>query len=82
MAKTSAAWTIAILAVVAGLIGSLLLTVTDPVAQALFDSAMWSSDTTFGSDALSWQKDAWNYWPAFILFGIMLMVWVETRQET
>lgn len=80
MARTSAAWALAIVAVVTGLVGSLLLTVMDPVMQAWFGSAMWSADTTTGSNILTWAHDTWTYWAVFILLGIMVMVWIETRQ--
>lgn len=80
MARGSAAWALAIVAVATALVGSLLLTVADPVMQALFASATYSSTTTFGSDLLSWQQDAWTFWPVIILLGIMVMVWVETRR--
>ena len=82
MARTSAAFVLTILAVLAGLVGTLLLTVTDPVMQALFGSQLWVADTAMGSDLLTWQMNVWTYWPAFILFGIMILVWVETRQPT
>lgn len=80
MARGSAAWVVAIVAVMTGLVGALILTVLDPVAQALFASSMFNSSTTYGSDALSWQQDAWTYWPAFILVGITVTVWVRTRR--
>lgn len=82
MARGSAAWVVAILAVTMGIVGSLLLTVVDPVQQQLFASGLWSSSTTYGTDALRWQRDAWMVWPAFILFGIMIEVWVHTRRAS
>lgn len=80
MARGSAAWVIAILAVTTGVIGALVLTVTDPVAQALFASPNYSSSTTYGSDLLGWLKHGWNYWPVFLLMGIGVTVWVKTRR--
>lgn len=76
----SAAYVLAIVALTAGLIGALILTVMDPIAQHLFASSLYDSSTSYGTDALSWQQDAWTYWPAFILFGIMLLVWIVTRR--
>lgn len=80
MARTSAAWVLGIVSVLAGLVGALLLTVLDPVAQALFDSGLWTADTSTGANILTWGRDVWTFWPAFILLGIMVLVWVETRQ--
>lgn len=80
MPGTSAAWVLGIVSVVTGLVGSILLTVLDPILQAFFASPSWSSSTSYGSNLLGWFQDAWTLWPAMILFGIMLLVWVETRQ--
>lgn len=80
MVDTSAAWVLGVLVVVAGLVGALLLTVTDPVMQELFASSMWDASTTTGSDTLRWQKTAWTKWPVMILIGLMLTVWIKTRQ--
>ena len=76
----SAAFVLVILALVTGLMGTLLLTVTDPVMQHLFASALWESNTEYGQNALQWQQHAWNFWPAFILLGVLTMVWVRTRR--
>lgn len=76
----SAPYILVIVALVTAIMGALVLTVTDPVMQHLFDSVMWQSDTEYGQDALQWQQHAWNFWPAFILFGILMMVWVDTRR--
>lgn len=80
MPGTSAAWVLGIVSVVTGVIGSLLLTVIDPVIQAFFASPSWTSSTTYGSDLLGWLESSWALWPALILFGIMFLVWIETRQ--
>lgn len=82
MARGSAAWVLAIVSVVTFFVGALLLTVLDPVMQAVFSSAMWSSSTSYGTDALSWQKDMWLFWPSMILLGILFTIWVKTRQPT
>lgn len=80
MADTSAAYIIGIVSITVGLIGTLLLTVVDPIMQTLFDSGLWSADTPEFSNLLVWQQDIWTYWAAFILFGIMIYVWIRTRQ--
>lgn len=82
MPGTSAAWVLGIMSVLTGVIGSLLLTVIDPVLQAFFAAPTWTSSTTFGSNLLGWLTDAWALWPALILFGIMILVWIGTRQPT
>lgn len=76
----SATYVVAIVALVAGLTGSLLLTVLDPVMQALFDSSLFTSSTKYGQDYLRWSQDAWTYWAALILVGILFMVWITTRR--
>lgn len=80
MATTSAAWVVAIMSVITGIMGSLLLTVVDPVMQAFFDSPLFTATTTYGSNWMTWAQDAWALWPSLILFGIMLFVWIETRK--
>lgn len=77
----SAAYEVAIVAVVSGLIGALIITATDPVAQAVFASSLYNScGTTYCSNTLGWMQDGWMYWPAFILFGILSYVWIKTRR--
>lgn len=80
MATGSAAWVLGILAVATGLIGSLLLTVLDPVMQTLFASPLFEGSTSFSSNALGWLMNSWTYWPVFILLGILVFVWVRTRR--
>lgn len=82
MARTSAAWVLGIVAIMTGLVGALLLTVIDPVMQAVFASSLWTADTTTGQNILTWTRDVWTYWPVFILLGILDLVWIETRQPT
>jgi len=76
----SAAWVLAIVAVVTFIIGALLLTAIDPVMQALFDSSLWVSSTADGTNALTWQQDLWAFFPVAILITILLLVWIRTRQ--
>lgn len=78
----SAAWVLAIVAVLTFIIGALMLTVVDPVMQALFDSTLWSSSTQYGTQTLGWVQDLWLYFPVFILITILLLVWIRTRQPT
>lgn len=82
MPGSSAAWTLTIIATVTGVMGALLLTVGDPIMQAFFDSPLWASDTTYGSNLLGWFVDAWALIGFVILTGIMFLVWIETRQPT
>lgn len=78
--RGSAAWVIAIVTVVALIVGSLLLTVADPVVQALFSSSMWQSTTSYGTDTLAWGKSLWTYLSLILLLGFLSMVWVHTRR--
>lgn len=80
--KGSAAWAVVIVSIVAFIVGSLLLTATDPVMQALFDSSLWSASTSDGSNALAWQKRAWMALPAMILVALLVQIWIDTRQPT
>ncbi|TQQ78601.1 hypothetical protein EGH24_13850 [Halonotius terrestris] len=76
----SAAYVITIVAALMFIVGVLVLTVTDPVLQTLFDSALWSSSTQQGSDLLRWQKAVWGFIGTAILIAITLEVWIVTRQ--
>lgn len=80
MAVGSAAWVLVVVVVVAIVIGSLLLTVTDPVAQALFDSAMWSSTTTYGTNTMAWVQELWAFMALIILIGLFSLVYIRTRR--
>lgn len=76
----SAAWLLAIVAILTFLIGALLLSSIDPVMQALFASDMWSSSTSYGTRSLGWTEDLWAFFPLAIMITILLVVWVRTRQ--
>jgi len=82
MVRRSAAWVIGIVIILAVIMGALILTATDPIMQRLFDSTLWSSTSTEGSNALSWQKAAWAFFPTAILLALLIQVWVDTRQPT
>lgn len=78
--RGSAAWVIGIVLVTAFVVGALLLTVTDPVAQALFSSSLYQSNTSYGSNALSWVKSFWQYISVILLLGFLSFVWINTRR--
>lgn len=78
--RGSAAWVVTIVVIIGFIVGALVFSVVDPVAQALFDSAIWSSDTADGQNLLSWLERSWAFAPAAVLLGLLTTVWVETRQ--
>lgn len=78
--RGSAPWVLAIVSVVALITGSILLTVTDPIAQGVFNSAMWSSSTDAGQMTLGAVVSIWTYWPLWILTGLLSLVWINTRR--
>ncbi len=82
MARNSGAYIVAIIAALMFIVGALVLTVIDPVMQALFDSATWSSSTSTGTDLLSWQQTAWRFAAAAMLIAIIMEIWIGTRQPT
>lgn len=82
MARNSAAWVVGIVAILAFLMGTLILSATDPIMQDLFDSSLWTSSTADGQNALNWQKAAWGFLSTAILIAILFMVLIETRQST
>lgn len=78
--RGSAPYVLAVVSVTAIITGAILLTVTDPVAQGLFDSPMWSSSTDAGQMTLSAMVAIWTYWPLWILTGLLSLVWITTRR--
>lgn len=78
--RGSAPYVIGIVSVVALITGSILLTVTDPIAQGVFSSPMWSSSTDAGQMTLGAIVAIWTYWPLWILTGLLSMVWIKTRR--
>jgi len=78
----SAPYTLAILLVTALVTGALLLTVTDPVMQALFGSGAYTAETANGKSLLSWMGALWSFVPAAILLMFLIKSWVDTRQPT
>lgn len=80
VARGSAAWVIAVLAVVLLLVGAMLLTVLDPVAQSVFASSLWTSSTSAGQMTQSAVENMWTYWSLFILLGLTSLVWIMTRR--
>lgn len=80
MAKGSAAFVISILAVVLLIVGAVLLTVLDPVAQTIFGSMLWDTSTSAGGMATGAVQSMWAFWGLIILLGIASLVWVTTRR--
>lgn len=80
MVGRSAAYVIAIVAVVSFFMGAFILTATDPFMQGLFGTMLWSSETSWGSDALGWYKSLWGFVGMAILITILMTVWINTRQ--
>lgn len=78
--KGSAAYIIAILTVVMFIAGAILLTVVDPVVQALFSSSMWESTTSYGQNTLTWGRNLWKYIGLILLLGYLSMVWIHSRR--
>lgn len=69
--------------VVGGLvIGALMYTIGDPIAQALFSSPAYASDGTVGSNLLRWFVTIWEVLLMIVvLVAIMFEVWVYSRQS-
>lgn len=78
--RGSAPYVLAVVSVVALITGSILLTVTDPIAQGVFNSGMWSSSTDAGKMTLDATVALWTYWPLWILTGLLSLVWINTRR--
>jgi len=76
----SAAWVVVVVGAVSIVIGSFLMTVIDPVAQALFGSTMFDSTTTYGNNAYRWVEDAWAFMSTAILLFVAVLVFVRTRR--
>lgn len=82
MAKSSAAYIVVIVSIIAFIIGTLLLTATDPVMQALFGSQMWGAETQDGKNLLKWMSRLWAFFSSAILIAIVMEIWIGTRQPT
>lgn len=82
MPRGSAAYVIAVVAIMSFIIGGLVYASLDPMMQAIFDSELWTSSTTHGKNALEWQKRIWLFAPTFVLVSIVTTIWIETRQPT
>ena len=78
----SAAWILGILVIVGFIMGVLVLSMVDPFVQGLFDSQLWTSDTTEGTNLLNWGHAAWVTLPVIILISLLVTIWVETRNPT
>lgn len=82
MPKNSAAFIVAILAVMMFIVGALVLTTIDPVMQSVFASPAWGSSTENGTDLLSWQKSAWSFAASAMMIAILMEIWIGTRRST
>lgn len=80
MPRGSAAWIVAIVGILAFITGAFVFTAVDPVMTAIFNSPLWESSTTHGSNALKWQKRAWLFAPTGVMLAILMTIWIETRQ--
>lgn len=78
--RGSASWQLTIVLVTTFLVGSLLLTIFDPVWQAWFDSAFWDTDNSTLQMLLDALKAGATYTALFVLFGILSRAWVWTRR--
>lgn len=78
--RGSTPWVLGIVSVLTLIVGAILLTVTDPVAQGVFGSSLWSSSTSAGQMTLGGTKAIWTYWPLMILIGILSLVWITSRR--
>lgn len=78
--RGSTPWVLGIVSVLTLIVGAILLTVTDPVAQGVFSSSLWSSTTGPGQMTLGATQAIWKYWPLMILIGILSLVWITSRR--
>jgi len=82
MPKGSAAWIVAIVSVMVGYRRSPTDHCDGPCDASTFDSALWSSSSKDGTNALKWQVRIWSFVPTAIMVGILFIIWIETRQPT
>lgn len=78
--KGSAAYAIPVVIVTSFLVGGLLLTVLDPITQAVFASPMWDPNTTDLGMMLDAVKALTVYLPLLLLFGYLSRGWIWTRR--
>lgn len=78
--RGSAAFAIPIVLVTAFLVGSLMLTVLDPLWQAFFDSAMWQTNNSSIQMMLDAVKALTTYIGLFLLLGYLSRSWIWTRR--
>lgn len=78
--RGSAAYAIPIVLVTAFLVGSLLLTVLDPLWQAFFDSVMWQTNNADIQMLLDSIKALATYTPLMLMFGYLSRSWIWTRR--
>jgi|GEM_PF-3559843 len=81
VSRGSTAWIVAIVCILGFVTGAIVYTATDPVMQTVFGSALWSSSTTDGQNALAWQKAMWLFVPVAILLVLLVEIQVGTRNK-
>lgn len=69
-------------AVLAFIITAFIYTVLDPIQQALMNSGIWSSTTTYGQTTLGWFADGWQWVMVWALFTMLFHVYVHSRRRT
>jgi hypothetical protein len=78
--RGSASWELTIVLVTTFLVGSLLLTIFDPIWQDWFASAFWDTNNSTLQMLLDAIEAAATYTALFILFGIVSRSWVWSRR--
>lgn len=77
----SAAWVITIAALMAFIVGAILLTfVVFPVTNGFTAASFWSAQTTDGARLLTYVEGFWIFWGGILLIALLSYVWVNTRQ--
>lgn len=79
--RGSAAWTIPIVLFTAFIVGSLMLTVLDPIWQGVFDSPMYDANGPTMTMLLDALKALATYTSLILLFGYLSRSWIWTRRE-
>jgi len=78
--RGSAAWAVPVVLVTAFLVGSILLTVLDPIWQGVFDSAMWDANSPTMTMLLDGLQALATYTSLLLLFGYLSRSWIWTRR--
>lgn len=78
----SASFTIVLGGLTALVVGAIMLTfVLFPIANAFMDASFWGTASTAPGQRLTTTiGGVWTFWPAILLIGLAIWVWVTTRQ--